>query len=1007
MFQISIWPSDHSPGFNKQHVPHKMAELALNVSHRYSSDHISKAKHKEYRYLLSLLRKSGVHRNKRNNTKLCTAMIPATNSWTDIECTRQFINATFLCKYTPRPGEKQDTDEDCRDSNHDYYCENGWVWGYKTCLKLVHLEKKYVTKDTLQSACKQIGANSMHDNINQVNVFMKQVLSYQGFSFIIVLREHEKVRLYISANSISEVTGFQMSSTIDIPFNIKTSQEVGVVCFKVPLPIQHSCQDGYKPCSNGECIVETYFCDLKQHCTDGSDEFNCTNNCMDGSLHFTCQDGSCIPISRLCDLIPDCQNGEDEEECPHISQYNKHWSPLLNKRQEQLCVKTESNALNSMMYQQCNDTCSKVVYPGKYFNFTYIDYFNYICPFGSSICHPKAYDCVYDKDFFGNVIPCKEAWQFQTCPTETQCDNLYCKDKYLCQNQNWCIPYRLVCNGFPECTMGDDEFNCTTWTCKKMLRCSKEKICVHPAELCDGILHCPLSGDDEAVCARKCPSSCSCLGRALLCKNPFIIEQNSFSIAVIRLGQTNFEKIYLPVAWLVDISHSLINNMLPIQKLNAPQLVKLNLGHNPLKRFSSRLVQFNKLEYIYMDYSELDTISDDTFSYFSRLVLISVRNTQVYHVDICAFCRLNKLQHIDLTNTHLLHMSTTIFQGIHSLQVLHISSKSLETVSKDFLMMNLSKFSTTNLNLCCLKRNVIIEQCQNFSAAQQQELCPFHYPERTELALLYLVLVAFMNMVGMQNSYQSMRISYFSLIFYNSMNNLFITCLMITFHFEQHVGSTSENLVIDFVETVKCKIIAKGTLLLRILTPFLATLLYYEMYRTLKTHKKNCNKQYVSLLASVISLMIVVIQNTGKEKIPSPVCMMKLNMAEKSVVLAVQGLICLVMTAIHVMLSIHIRQTGKARGNQEPSDDRQIFVRLTIYNSVMLLSLILQCIEFLVEINNSAVYLTIFLLQFTLAPLAFPAIFVLSTRQFKQKIMRVFRKSQLETETIGLSMISQ
>ena len=122
-----------------------------------------------------------------------------------------------------------------------------------------------------------------------------------------------------------------------------------------------------------------------------------------------------------------------------------------------------------------------------------------------------------------------------------------------------------------------------------MLRCSKENICVHPTELCDGILHCPLSGDDEAVCARQCPSHCSCLGRAILCIDPFILEHSNSSIAIIRLSQETLEKIDLPVAWLIDLSHSFITNMLLIQKLNAPKLVKLNLGHNPLKIFHSQL----------------------------------------------------------------------------------------------------------------------------------------------------------------------------------------------------------------------------------------------------------------------------------------------------------------------------------------------------------------------------------------------------------------------------------
>ena len=186
----------------------------------------------------------------------------------------------------------------------------------------------------------------------------------------------------------------------------------------------------------------------------------------------------------------------------------------------------------------------------------------------------------------------------------------------------------------------------------------------------------------------------------------------------------------------------------------------------------------------------------------------------------------------------------------------------------------------------------------------------------------------------------------------------------------------------------------KGYTTASYINPFLSTLLYFETYRTLKDlgSKKNCNKHYLTLLASVICLMIGIIQNTGKEESPSPVCMMTLNLIEKSVVLIVEGLICLAMTVLNVTLSKIIRQTRKATGRRQSSNDRLILARLTIYNSVVILALILHCIEFMVEIKTNTVYLATFLFQSTLAPLVFPTIFVLSTRNFKQRIKKIFHK---------------
>ena len=124
---------DHVPGFNMRHVPHKMAELAFNISHRYS-DNLSKAQIEEYRYFLSFLHQNKTTHNDMNDSKLCTALIPSTMSWININCTRQLVDVTFLCQYTSDSAYAQFADEICEDINNDYYCETGWVWGYKTVL---------------------------------------------------------------------------------------------------------------------------------------------------------------------------------------------------------------------------------------------------------------------------------------------------------------------------------------------------------------------------------------------------------------------------------------------------------------------------------------------------------------------------------------------------------------------------------------------------------------------------------------------------------------------------------------------------------------------------------------------------------------------------------------------------------------------------------------------------------------------------------------------------------
>ena len=99
------------------------------------------------------------------------------------------------------------------------------------------------------------------------------------------------------------------------------------------------CRD-YEHFCDGRCLAHKFICDAKQHCNDGSDEENCSNDydfeveieippefnrifesttyssksC--GEWEYFC-DGKCIIKAKLCDGIRDCNDGSDEdlEEC--------------------------------------------------------------------------------------------------------------------------------------------------------------------------------------------------------------------------------------------------------------------------------------------------------------------------------------------------------------------------------------------------------------------------------------------------------------------------------------------------------------------------------------------------------------------------------------------------------------------------------------------------------------------------------------------------------------------
>ena len=397
------------------------------------------------KYLLDILRQN--ISSKKNYSEQCIAVIPSTETWIFIECSKILHNISFLCEYT-----SQDKSISRLDVEQTYsktqYCNHGWHLMIDKCVKVIGIETNYSSNysfitnvDWLNAACLQIGGK-MFDIESHLDRSLRQFVYYtaiffkQGFHCVAMSRNKTDVDLQFLSNVGHRedlfMTGAFYLPELKMPYILDYNIQLSVLCHQEVKTVNDTCMQGYVACRNGECIPEVYFCDGFNHCSDASDESNCSYPCTDPSLqslYFKCHSTMCIPISRVCDLIIDCEDGDDEQECPDDENYNPLWSPLIIKRQTEECIVSTSEILHferkSFFKGYRYDTESLLFQTEKYDDI--------VCPFASTECYPLKYLCTLDKDITGNELPCKNAWQWPVCQ-DLIFYNMRCNDKFKCNS---------------------------------------------------------------------------------------------------------------------------------------------------------------------------------------------------------------------------------------------------------------------------------------------------------------------------------------------------------------------------------------------------------------------------------------------------------------------------------------------------------------------------------------------------------------------------------------------
>lgn len=234
----------------------------------------------------------------------------------------------------------------------------------------------------------------------------------------------------------------------------------------IPAHLNRSTQDvcgvGQFQCNDMACILDIFICDGFQNCKDNSDEGKLVCHKIDhyyfSTLIFTSNNIHCFLLKYL-------QNFTNS---PKVSGVWFMKYELLN------------------MLQYINQTASTLTSEGICMQGTLP------CHFSTETCYELNQQCVFDTDYFGNLIFCKSGDRL------INCNGFSCNDLFTCPGA-YCLPWRRVCDETVDCPGGYDELYCSHYKCPGMLKCLNTLYCVHTSEICDGYPNCPY-GDDEYVC---------------------------------------------------------------------------------------------------------------------------------------------------------------------------------------------------------------------------------------------------------------------------------------------------------------------------------------------------------------------------------------------------------------------------------------------------------------------------------------------------------------------------
>ena len=213
------------------------------------------------------------------------------------------------------------------------------------------------------------------------------------------------------------------------------------------------------------------------------------------------------------------------------------------------------------------------------------------------------------------------------------------------------------------------------FVCKDGFVCEASQTCLPMSKVCDGHPHCPLK-DDEIMCNLECPTGCVCSGFYVECRmatyiNITYITVMAMPARVINLSEnihtTSTFSISTPMPYLYSLNISMCNitefGSTPFY--NARNLLTLDIRRNQFKEINANtFTGLKKLRTLLLDFNErLRSISPMSFVDLINIKELSIRGSGLKLLQKDTFSGLN-LRLLDLSYNTLSSIEDFAFNNL-------------------------------------------------------------------------------------------------------------------------------------------------------------------------------------------------------------------------------------------------------------------------------------------------------------------------------------------------------